>query len=212
MRDELIRKDQEIAELEEELDRKQKSIDKLKGIEAERDRSELELYRSENRVKALIDSNHDLSNQVENLNSSYENLLCKNEELKSKILRLRNELELLNIPYKKQIKADNRRMSDPDLIRLMAHERHFDGNQVRNLKNSDETQADGEKIPFFNEPELNTWKNIESMKTSIKKLQHELQSSNERYEKIRKEQADAEEKCDLLETHLTSAAKVRIIH
>ena len=116
LRNELIRKDQEIAELEKELENKQRSIDKLKGIEAEKEKYELDLYRSQNRVKRLIDSNHDLSNQVENINSSYENLLCKNDELKAKISRLRNELELLNIPYQKRIKAENRRMSGFGLV------------------------------------------------------------------------------------------------
>ena len=81
--------------------------------------------------------------------------------------------------------------------------------EFRHLKNTEEIQYDGEKIPLLNEPEANTWKNIESMKNSIKRLQYELQSSNEKYEKIRKEQADAEEKCDILENHLSSAAKVK---
>ena len=108
------------------------------------------------------------------MNTSYENLLEKNGELKNKVIRLRNELEILNISHKQNIVRNGRRNSDPDSIRIYGQNRPFDGASVRNWYNTEESQIDGEQIPQQNEGIVNTCHNIENMKKSIKELKKKL--------------------------------------
>jgi len=84
-----------------------------------------------------------------------------------------------------KVKEFYRRSSDPDLTRIPASERQFDGKTLRNLKNTEEQQIDEEKIPIQNEPQLNSWRNIENMKKNIRELQQHLRNADNKNQKLR---------------------------
>lgn len=208
LKKEMDLKDDEISKLEDDLNEKQQIINEINGLKTGlQDQHEFKMYKTNKRLDESLAENHSMKHQIDCLNTSYENLLVKNEELKSKIARIRNELELLNICHTAKVKKFYRRTSDPDLIRIPASERTSDRKEVRNLRNTDEVEIDGEKIPLQNEPKNNTWQNIENMKNNMRELQQRLKKADNKNQQLRTNQNSAQEKCDILETHLNSAAR-----
>ena len=128
-----------MQKIENDLQQKEKLIEELNGRQ---EAQEFEDFKKEKQIKSLLEKNHSLSSDLEYLQTEYEGLLQKNTELTRKVAHLRNELELVNqsrsvsLDRTQKKSRTSRRLSDPDEIRLYAHERDFDGVFYRQLKNN----------------------------------------------------------------------------
>ncbi|CBY18536.1 unnamed protein product [Oikopleura dioica] len=184
-------KARDIAELEQEIEELKDENKELK----------VEAYDAQNykkKFKKTVDEKHAQGQDLEELTTLYDQLLLKNDELKQKLARCRNELELLQEPYDQKLfenaQNSNRRLSDSLLIRIPSPE-------GRMLKNNDEIFVDQEKLSQQKRDPVddNALWNISKMKRDMRQLQAQLRELDDRNSTLENKQSRALEQTDILE-------------
>ncbi|CAG5111115.1 Oidioi.mRNA.OKI2018_I69.chr2.g5449.t1.cds [Oikopleura dioica] len=202
-----------LKEKAEEIDELEKEIEELKDENKELKIEAYDAEKHKKKFKKAVEEKHELGQELEELTTLYDQLLAKNDELKQKLARCRNELELLQEPYDQQLlqnaQNSNRRLSDPLLIRIPAPERTFDGIMARELKNNDEIFVDEEKLAVQRRDPIDDdalW-NIKKMKCDMRQLQAQLRELDDRNSKLENKNSRALEQTDILEGHLNRASR-----